>query len=144
MIKTLRRVQKSSWKPEKRSDGVALPSRRLLFPDPCLNMKSNFYSDSEKLDLASGQLQQRKLLDTTLRPSAFKGPSRRLHRNRLFWLGNCMESSWTSSKKLWPYTWHEMRQCSYYLKTLNRTDNHVKKQPLHKVFLSPECCKYKY
>jgi hypothetical protein len=40
MIKTLRRVQKSSWKPEKRPDGVALPSRLLLFPDPCLNMKS--------------------------------------------------------------------------------------------------------
>jgi hypothetical protein len=32
---------------EKRPDGVALPSERLLFPDPCLNMKSNFYSDSE-------------------------------------------------------------------------------------------------
>jgi len=43
----LRRVQKSSWKPEKRPDGVALPSGRLLFPDPCLNMKSNFYSDSK-------------------------------------------------------------------------------------------------
>jgi hypothetical protein len=41
MIKTLRRVQKSSWKPEKRLDGVALPSGRLLFPDLCLNMKSN-------------------------------------------------------------------------------------------------------
>jgi len=25
------------------------------------------------------------------------GESRRLHRNQLFWLGNCMESSWTSS-----------------------------------------------
>jgi hypothetical protein len=53
MIKTLRRVQKSSWKPEKRPDGVALPFGRLLFPDSCLNMKSNFYSDFENLDLAS-------------------------------------------------------------------------------------------
>jgi hypothetical protein len=39
-------------------------------------------------------------------------------------------------RNLWPYTWHEMRHCPYYLKTLNRTDNPVKKQPLHKVFLS--------
>jgi hypothetical protein len=28
-----------------------------------------------------------------------------------------------------------MRHCPYYLKTLNGTDNPVKKQPLHKVFL---------
>jgi hypothetical protein len=47
MIKTLRRMQKSSWKPEKRPDGVALPPGRLLFPDPCLTMKSNFYLDSK-------------------------------------------------------------------------------------------------
>jgi hypothetical protein len=40
-------MQKSSWKPEKRQDGVALPFGQLLFPDPCLNMKSNFYLDSE-------------------------------------------------------------------------------------------------
>jgi hypothetical protein len=39
-------------------------------------------------------------------------------------------------RNLWPYICHEMRHCPYYLKTLNRTDNHVKKQPLHKVFLS--------
>jgi len=39
-------------------------------------------------------------------------------------------------RNLWPYTWHEMRHCPYYLKTLGRTDNPVKKQRLHKVFLS--------
>jgi hypothetical protein len=27
-------------------DGVALPSRQLLFPDPCLNMKSNYLSNN--------------------------------------------------------------------------------------------------
>jgi len=43
---------------------------------------------------------------------------------------------WHLLRNLWPYTWHEMRHCPYYLKTLNRTDNPVKKQPLHKVFLS--------
>jgi hypothetical protein len=26
---------------------VAIPSGRLLFPDPCLDMKSNFYSNTE-------------------------------------------------------------------------------------------------
>jgi len=37
-------------------------------------------------------------------------------------------------RNLWPYRWHEMRDCPYYLKTLNRIENPVKKQPLHKVF----------
>jgi hypothetical protein len=40
---------------KKRPDNVALPSRKLLFPDTCLIMKSNFYSDSEEVDLASGR-----------------------------------------------------------------------------------------
>jgi hypothetical protein len=41
MINTLRHVHKSFEKPEMFLDGVALPSGRLLFPDLCLNMKSN-------------------------------------------------------------------------------------------------------
>jgi len=45
----LRRVQKASWKPENCPDGVALPSGRLLFPDQCLNMKSNYLSNTEWL-----------------------------------------------------------------------------------------------
>jgi hypothetical protein len=46
--------------------------------------------------LTSGRLQIN-LPDTVGRPDAFKGSFGRLHRNRLFWLENCMESSWTSS-----------------------------------------------
>jgi hypothetical protein len=42
----LRRAHKSSWKPEMRPDGVALPSGWLLFPDPCLNMKFNYFSNT--------------------------------------------------------------------------------------------------
>jgi hypothetical protein len=30
-------------------------------------------------------------------------------------------------RNLWLYTWHEMRHCPYYLKTLNRSDNPIKK-----------------
>jgi hypothetical protein len=60
MIKTLRRAHKSSWKPEMRPDSVALPSGRLLFPNPCLNMKSNYFSNTEwRLDgiaMSSGQM----------------------------------------------------------------------------------------
>jgi hypothetical protein len=60
MIKTMRRAQKSSWKPEMRPDGVTLPSERLLFPDPCLNMKSNYLSNIEwrpdGIAMSSGQM----------------------------------------------------------------------------------------
>jgi len=77
-----------------------------------------------------------KLLDIAGLSDAFKGQSGRLHWNWLFWLGNCVESSWTSSRNLWQGTWLQIRHCPYYLKILNKTNNPIKKQLSHKIFLS--------
>jgi hypothetical protein len=57
-------------------NGVALPFGRLLFPDLCLNMKSNVFSDSEwcpdSVAISSGRMHwsTENLLDTKERPDA--------------------------------------------------------------------------
>jgi len=84
-----------------------------------------------------------KLLDIEGCPDTFKGPSGQLHRNQLFWLDNCMESSWASSRNLLLDRRHEMRHCPYYLKTQKKTEILLKSNRYIKCFCQPECCQYK-
>jgi hypothetical protein len=104
MIKTLRRVQKSSWKLEKRlnvlpflPDGCYFPIRVWTWNPISTQILNSLTYLLDGVSLTSGRSSALKLLDTAGRPDAFKGPSWRLHKNRLFRLENCMESSWTSS-----------------------------------------------
>jgi len=84
-----------------------------------------------------------KLLDTEGRPDAFKGLSRQLHRNRLFWHGNCMESSWTSSRNLWPVTWLEIKTVHITWKLWKEPTILLKRNRYIKFFCQPEGCQHK-
>jgi len=56
--------------------------------------------------------------------------------DRLFCLGFCKDSSWTSSRSLWSVTFFDLNIVWIHEDSELKTDHHVNLQPLHKVFLS--------
>jgi hypothetical protein len=84
-----------------------------------------------------------KLLNTAGRLEAIKGPSGQLHRNRLFWLKNCMESSWTSSRNLWLVTWLEINTVHITWRLWKERIILLKGNRYIRCFCQLECCQYK-
>jgi hypothetical protein len=84
-----------------------------------------------------------KLLDTAGRPDAFKGPSGRLHKNRLLtWKLHGIFMNIFQKLVINHMNWNE--HCPYYMKTLNRNRSSCLKCNLYiKCFCHPECSQHK-
>lgn len=151
IVRTCYQVVRTSCRDWTSSGSVALSSRRIAETSQTMSTSENkllveywLTEGPDGVALTSGRLQC--FICKTLR--GVRTPSKARP-------DGCTGTGWSDLKiawnlhgyllrNLWPYTWHEMGHCPYYLNTLNRTDNPVKKQLLHKViFCQPECCQYK-